>query len=101
MIHLHLTCYNRQHLIRTCPQQSTQSPNRVLILNLKLFLVHSTLIFHDVPRKTSQELRKLPVTSYLESQVQMSVLSCPVLSTKTTLFTTTTMTDMTTMTRPP
>ena len=30
--------------------------------------------------KTSQELRKLPVTNYLESQVLMTLLSCPVLS---------------------
>ena len=30
--------------------------------------------------KTSEELWKLPVTSYLESQILMSVLSCPVLS---------------------
>ena len=44
--------------------------------------------------KTSQELRKLPVTSYLKSQIYMSVLSCPVLSTTTP---TTTMTNMTTV----
>ena len=33
-----------------------------------------------VSKKTSQRLRKLPVTSHLESQVKMSV--CPVLSWK-------------------
>ena len=43
--------------------------------------------------KTLQELRKLPVISYLESQVKMSFLSRPVLSCPTL----TTMTTMTTM----
>ena len=38
----------------------------------------SVLDMDLVKKEASQELRKLPVTSYLESQVWMSVLSRPV-----------------------
>ena len=66
-----------EDLIR-CPAITLLEMMLMMMVIMMMMAIKTRIPQHET--ENMKELQKLSITSYLESQVKMSVLSCPVLS---------------------